>query len=445
MDDWPDLQSFKRSNQSFKIFDPNESFGSNAGSSQERELLDSIASGSFKSLEHLLDIVAVDPHRCRQPVTGATALHVAVRYGKVAAAHKLLEYDVDVCAIDELGATPLHYIANERDPKPELVKLLLTASADLFSVDRNGWTPLHWACMRGHTDVIPLLLDHQDGADSLLTKDKSGATPLHFAAIGGHVEVVAKIIEKSDAAVLPLVISSYDAQGRTAVDRAQGYRGSPGHDAVDRLLRGWKLTQDADWRRQNQANRRQAKARVAAWHRGRLQAKHEAKHSRAVVSGGLRGSGGGGSSGGGGGGGGGGGSPAAAVSGGNSLFAAFSKARASSAGLASGTKGTTTDGQEVEQLRSELGLGARRHGSGRIAGGRVGGAGGAAQGGLMGAIALAQKAKVQRDLAKEEAAKRAVGTGFTALQRKAARQVVSLDPESGTMVTHFATTAAGKI
>ena len=134
----------------------------------------------------------------------------------------------------------------------------------------------------------------------------------------------------------PLVLSAQDTQGRTAIARAQAFKGSPTHGAVEALLRGWLLAQDSDWKREDARSRRDADRRLAAWTRARSHATSVSK-----ASGGGGGGGGGGLSlvamlkaakGGGGGGGGAGSDPKAGA--------------------------TTTDQQEVQELRLLLGVGA---------------------------------------------------------------------------------------
>ncbi|KAG1696108.1 Acyl-CoA-binding domain-containing protein 6 [Nymphon striatum] len=43
--------------------------------------------------------------------------------------------------------------------------------------DENGMALLHWACDRGHTDIVQLLLSHDAEID---IKDNDGQTPLHY-------------------------------------------------------------------------------------------------------------------------------------------------------------------------------------------------------------------------------------------------------------------------
>ncbi|XP_066217496.1 ankyrin repeat domain-containing protein 66 [Saccopteryx leptura] len=54
-------------------------------------------------------------------------------------------------------------------------------------VDWNDRTPLHWAAIKGHMQVLQLLIQH--GARPCLVTDV-GWTPAHFAAESGHLNVL---------------------------------------------------------------------------------------------------------------------------------------------------------------------------------------------------------------------------------------------------------------
>ncbi|XP_045354419.1 ankyrin repeat domain-containing protein 66 [Leopardus geoffroyi] len=64
-------------------------------------------------------------------------------------------------------------------------------------VDWNDRTPLHWAAIKGHVEVMQLLIEY--GARPCLVTDV-GWTPAHFAAESGHVSVL-KILHALHAAI----------------------------------------------------------------------------------------------------------------------------------------------------------------------------------------------------------------------------------------------------
>ncbi|XP_012928241.1 ankyrin repeat domain-containing protein 66 isoform X2 [Heterocephalus glaber] len=63
--------------------------------------------------------------------------------------------------------------------------------------DWHDRTPLHWAAIRGHMEVLHLLLEH--GARPCLVTDV-GWTPAHFAAESGHLGVL-KVLHALHAAI----------------------------------------------------------------------------------------------------------------------------------------------------------------------------------------------------------------------------------------------------
>ncbi|XP_006776480.1 PREDICTED: ankyrin repeat domain-containing protein 66 [Myotis davidii] len=64
-------------------------------------------------------------------------------------------------------------------------------------VDWNDRTPLHWAAIKGHMEVMKLLI--QCGARPCLVTDV-GWTPAHFAAESGHLHVL-KMLHALHAAI----------------------------------------------------------------------------------------------------------------------------------------------------------------------------------------------------------------------------------------------------
>lgn len=64
---------------------------------------------------------------------------------------------------------------------------LIAAGAKVASEDKYGWQPLHWAALKGHTNLVLLLLEH--GADPTAT-DADGEQPHHKAQRGGHHDIV---------------------------------------------------------------------------------------------------------------------------------------------------------------------------------------------------------------------------------------------------------------
>ena len=90
------------------------------------------------------------------------------------------------------------------------VNKLLTEGADIACTDAEfGATPLHWACYKGSSKVVTILLEK--GANINATNNK-GSTPLMMAAGSGHLDVVKLLLSKGADAK---IIDSYRASALT--------------------------------------------------------------------------------------------------------------------------------------------------------------------------------------------------------------------------------------
>ena len=58
--------------------------------------------------------------------------------------------------------------------------------ADLMTVDRRGRTPLYIASLKGHVEVVRVLLDKLLNIDVDEGRDRDGATPFSIASEKGH-------------------------------------------------------------------------------------------------------------------------------------------------------------------------------------------------------------------------------------------------------------------
>jgi ankyrin repeat protein len=117
-----------------------------------------------------------------------------------------------------LIGVPLYSMAEKGDVKS--VKILMASGANIAAKDdKYGWTALHWAAMNGHKDVVTLLLDRDP--NMVAAKDKNyGRTPLHLAVMKGmkgHEDVVALLLDRMD----PNMVAAKDWFGvRTALHYA---------------------------------------------------------------------------------------------------------------------------------------------------------------------------------------------------------------------------------
>ncbi|XP_056599712.1 KN motif and ankyrin repeat domain-containing protein 4-like isoform X2 [Triplophysa dalaica] len=106
--------------------------------------------GDLKVIQQLIELGDVNS---RVGQVGQTALHLAVRHGRIL-----------------------------------LVRLLLAQGADPNARDHAGTTPLMCACERGHVSVVQILLEEANCDVNL--KDKGGRNALSLATQASHTEIV---------------------------------------------------------------------------------------------------------------------------------------------------------------------------------------------------------------------------------------------------------------
>ena len=127
-----------------------------------------------------------------------TPLYVALEQNHLDVARLLLARGADPnVARSDNGATPLHVLASQKvTPDGAAARLLLARGAEPDRPTTNtGATPLHYACMKGHVDLVRLLLDH--GADPRrATASTSSWTPLLLACQHGHIGVARLLLRR---------------------------------------------------------------------------------------------------------------------------------------------------------------------------------------------------------------------------------------------------------
>ena len=121
--------------------------------------------------------------------------------------------------------------ASAQDPGDELrraasagdvakVRALLDAGADPNAGNRYGATALSFACDKGHTEVVKLLLER--GAKIDVTDSFYNSTPIVWAAMKGHAEVVGALLAKGadpKAALQTAVMAGQPATVKVVLDR----------------------------------------------------------------------------------------------------------------------------------------------------------------------------------------------------------------------------------
>ncbi|KAF5188981.1 Ankyrin repeat domain-containing protein [Thalictrum thalictroides] len=164
--------------------------------SKSQQLLEAASTGDLERLKNLaaklddgkgLARVIVD---IKDPKSGLTALHIAVRNRKLELFKYLVEdLKLDFELKDEKGDTPLHHAALD-GYLLGAVYLLDKCGANPNSRNNTDFTPLHHAAAEGHKPILEALLSR--GANVNVESDRG--TPLSMATGNGHHEVAAMLL-----------------------------------------------------------------------------------------------------------------------------------------------------------------------------------------------------------------------------------------------------------
>lgn len=121
----------------------------------------------------------------------------------------------DVSIVDGRGMMPIHWAALRGHT--QIVNILLENNTDVNSTNSADWTPIMQASFEGHTEIVQLLIEK--GADVNAKTFVSG-TALIFAAGKGHFEIV-KILLEAGADSSVEIDGSENEDGMTALDYAR--------------------------------------------------------------------------------------------------------------------------------------------------------------------------------------------------------------------------------
>ena len=122
---------------------------------------------------------------------GATPLHWAAADGRGPAVAALLAAGAEVDARTYGGSRPLHWWAYRNGAAPVL-EAFLAAGANIHVRDGLGYSPLHTAAEAPNLLSVRTLLDAGANVDA---EDRYGAAPLLMAASRGHVAVVEALLD----------------------------------------------------------------------------------------------------------------------------------------------------------------------------------------------------------------------------------------------------------
>ena len=112
-------------------------------------------------------------------------LHWAAYKGRLEIAQLLLDYGVNPNVENALGETPLHKVSQGEYSSQEhgvgIARLLLERGVDVDARCKFYSTALHYAALRGNSDIVQLLLEHDANPNA---ENEQGRTPLHSLSRG---------------------------------------------------------------------------------------------------------------------------------------------------------------------------------------------------------------------------------------------------------------------
>lgn len=117
----------------------------------------------------------------------------------------------------EEGVLPLHWATYNSD----LFNMLLEHEQGVQTIlqkDDQGRTPLFWLCENGNCPLTCQLLSHEQGVQSILIQDNNGQTPLFVACLRGNISTV-KLLLSYEQGVQSILIPNND--GQTPMDNAE--------------------------------------------------------------------------------------------------------------------------------------------------------------------------------------------------------------------------------
>ena len=196
----------------------------NAQDNQRRTALHHACIASTSDIVTILLQSDADPTICNS--SGRTPLMVACSENKLETVIALLDskYTNDIVNAQVDGVTAL-YIACQH-AYYDIVSVLLNAKADPNAKRNNGWMPLLLSSIKGYTNIVQLLLQHDavidcrsplTGATALIlacecgftdivkilldnganvnVQDNEGQTPLQCASINGHSDIIVTLLQ----------------------------------------------------------------------------------------------------------------------------------------------------------------------------------------------------------------------------------------------------------
>lgn len=167
--------------------------------------------------------------RFQQEWNGRSPLHLASAKGYVACTQFLISnrVEVDSTTTDGTEETALHCAV--RTGRMGVVRVLVKVGASMDMSDSTGKTALHLATTDGHLEISTLLLEHGASCD---IADKNGMTPLWVAAKHGQVACCSLLVARGAD------MAHRDTRGRNTVGASLSgsHSSKENREAVMKLL-----------------------------------------------------------------------------------------------------------------------------------------------------------------------------------------------------------------
>ncbi|KIM10122.1 MAG: hypothetical protein KU38_07980 [Sulfurovum sp. FS08-3] len=163
-----------------------------------------IYQGDMDTISKLVSSSSVDKLN-EQTDAGVSALHMAIKLGRIDIVKLLLTQAIDIDIQDKHGNTPLHYaIATKR---LDIAQLLIAKEADIEIGNFEGITPLHQAAYTGDSEMVTFLVDSGAKVDSL---NEQGTTPCQMALARNNMKVVSFLMALTKKECLKVPDKIYD-------------------------------------------------------------------------------------------------------------------------------------------------------------------------------------------------------------------------------------------
>ncbi len=179
-----------------------------------------VVKGHDQIVEFLIRVPEIDVN-IQDPKQGCTALHFAVEYGFEKIVDQLLCADAVTIIQNFEGLTPLD-VARQKDFSSIAQRILeeenklplhqaatngncaavielLKAGADVNAKDKKGLTSLHRATLRGHEEVVKILLNTSE--IDLNIQEKNGYTPLDLAIFAEEKTVIKMLLNTQQISI----------------------------------------------------------------------------------------------------------------------------------------------------------------------------------------------------------------------------------------------------